>query len=96
MVLMNPKALVAGLSQAEARQAIEQAPAFKACDPAGSSGTVNIKLKIGAAGNVTAVDAIGSGSASSFGKCVVEAARGVSFPPKGVESSLDVLITAAR
>ena len=94
--LMNPKALVAGLSQAEARQAIEQAPAFKACDPAGSSGTVNIKLKIGAAGNVTAVDAIGSGSASSFGKCVVEAARGVSFPPKGVESSLDVLITAAR
>jgi hypothetical protein len=94
--LMNPKALATGLSQAEARTAIEAAPAFKACDPAGSSGTLTLKLKITPAGAVTLADVSGSGGQSPFGKCVIEAVKAVTFPQKGVESSLDVLITAAK
>ncbi len=94
--LMNPKAIATGLSQAEARGAIEIAPAFKACDPAGSSGTLTLKLKITPAGAATSVEVSGSGGQSPFGKCVVEAVKAVNFPQKGVDSTLDVLITATK
>ena len=94
--LMNPKAIATGLSQAEARTAIEAAPAFKACDPSGSSGTLTLKLKITPAGAATSVEVAGSGGQSPFGKCVVEAVKAVNFPQKGVDSSLDVLITATK
>jgi hypothetical protein len=94
--LMNPKAIVTGLSQAEARTAIEAAPAYKACDPGGGSGVATLKMKISAAGAVTAIEPVGSGASTAFAKCVVEAVRNVQFPAKGVETSFDVEVRAIK
>ncbi len=94
--LMNPKITPAGLTQAEARGAIEQTAAFKTCAASGGTSSANIRLKVTAAGAVSGVEATGASAASPFAKCVVDATRNVTFPQKGVDSTVDVAITPAK